>query len=451
VTTDSKSTTEVLCIGSDPAKLGLTESQQQGDQAFAFTLATSLSDAHKALAQPERWDLVLCSSTQLPDLGIDLRLGRVAGTLMASVIVIRAPGSQLSPSEAAEQGAADIVHPGDREHLEMVVARELESAALRKELWRLQRSPQSTSTGMPGSNGDRNPARNPAQGTTTGNDHDPRTLSTAASGRRTDAPVEQEPASGPLDDRQIKTLIERGGLTLHYQPIVALQHSDEHAGMFEVLMRLRDSKGRLLPPGRFFPAASRHQWLARLDLWVLQRTLPKLARIQATTDEATRLFINLSSETFSAPTLFEKILQHIAGSKISAGSLTFEIQPEVMRLDCEALSRLHETLSERKHGLLLERFDAGYCRLLSDNQSRITYVKLNPTIVRALAAGESELEEARQAVQCAREHGAKVIALGVENAESLADLFALGVDYMQGNFVSTPHDDLVSAETAVAS
>ncbi len=432
---------EVLCLGFDPSGLGVGTRPQLSDQELEFSVAMDRPSVRQAFARPERWDLILCRSTAYYDLGIDRWLAETAGALLAPMILVRPPATQLSPAEAAKRGAADIVNHGDREHLEMVMARELASLRLRRELHQRNDGGPRTSVVLPLIS---DYGRSALQ--THAGDHSD-TDAESTHGTET-SNLEGQTTFGDLvppemDDQRVKDLIEQGGLTLEYQPIVALHQEDTRAGMFEALLRLRGEDGRLLPPGRFFPAAGRHRWLGRMDLWVLRRALPILARMQASAAEQTRLFINLSAETLAVPQVVDAVLETIAASKIRPGSLTLEVQRSALMQESEALSRLRTTMQQGKHGILMEQFNAGDCDLLRDNLGWVTHVKLDKPLILGLATGHIHREAVQKVIRCARNNGVKIIALAVDNAEILPDLYALGVDYIQGHFVSMPYEELV--------
>jgi hypothetical protein len=314
---------EVICYGSDPSGLGVGARPQLSDQAMEFSVATDRPSVRQAFSRPERWDPILCRSTADYDLGIDRWLAETAGALLAPMILVRPPATQLSPAEAARRGAADIVNHSDREHLEMVMARELACLRLRRELRQRDGGGPLKSVTLPKIS---NYGRSAPQ-MRLGDQWDIGAGSpdeTDANGVAVDTLL-ADAVPEKMDDQRVKELIEKGGLTLEYQPIVALHQEDPRAGMFEALLRLRADDGRLLPPGRFFAAAGRNRWLGRMDLWVLRRALPTLARMQATAAEQTRLFINLSADTLAVPHVVDAVLETIAVSTIRPDSLILEV------------------------------------------------------------------------------------------------------------------------------
>jgi EAL domain-containing protein (putative c-di-GMP-specific phosphodiesterase class I) len=431
---------EVLCLGFEPAEIGVGLRPLPQDTGLDFTIAKTPEDAARCFVDPERWDLLLARASAYHELGLDRCLELARDTLDASLILIRDPLSTLSPAEAARRGAADVVHHGDREHLEMIMARELAATATRKALRALRE--RSAAAQPPARAGvvvaqikDYGPSR-------------PTPRRPNPSGSSTATPETPAAAGIPvvevIEDDRARALIKGGGLTLEYQPIMPLHHDGtEQAAMFEALLRLRDEEGNMLPPGSFFPAAARHRWLGRLDLWVFRRALPMLARIQGSGARQTRLFINLSTETLAAPTVLEAILKTIGSARIQRGTLTIEVRSNAVAEDSASLAMLHEDLVRYGHGLLLEHVGLEDIGLLSANAGRFTHIKLAPQLPHDLVTGTVDEQAMGRLVSLASSCGIKVIALAVDSAEALPSLYTLGVDYIQGHFVSMPYEDLV--------
>lgn len=462
---------EVLCIGVEPSGLGVGARPELADVELGFTVATDRASLQEALAEPTRWDALICPGTAFYDLGVDRALAAAKDALDASLIMVYPPTSALSPAEAARRGAADCVMHGDREHLQMVLARELATAALRKELRAIHKpegsrrggvvlpkisdhrpntaGPEETS--QPTSQSIPRPTTQSTTQSTTRPTPKPTTRPAAAGERSPAVDVvpakrtkEPDVSAFERDDRHIKQLIDAGGLTLEYQPIVPLNYDGARQGaMFEALLRLRDENGELLAPGTFFPAAGRHQWLGRLDLWVFRRALPILARIQTSPSEATRLFINLSTETLAAPMAIDAIIDTIAAANIQQGSLTVEIKRDLLALEADAFDRLKDVLRKHGHGLLLEHVSLDDTALLQRHADSLTHIKLEPNLIQDLASGAVSDSELRTLIEISRDHGLNVIALAVDNADILPSLYMLGVDAVQGYFISRPYKELV--------
>jgi EAL domain-containing protein (putative c-di-GMP-specific phosphodiesterase class I) len=74
---------------------------------------------------------------------------------------------------------------------------------------------------------------------------------------------------------------------------------------------------------------------------------------------------------------------------------------------------------------------------------RIAYIKLATRYGGANLRDNAVREELRTIVNTAHHHGAKVIASRIEDAQSASQLWNVGIDYLQGDFVQQAGQDLV--------
>ncbi len=422
-----KKNSDILCIGINQDEWRMEALNLDNEHPpLAVTWVNEAAETAAALQDIAHWDLILCDATVYYRLKVDAPI-KTATTKCASLILIRRQGANLSPAEAFRRGAADLVVDGDLEHLRMIVERELANARDRRELAALRQ--QRAAPAMP-----------------------------AAAHKPTPAPV--EPIAAPeqakndaerAQDLRVKELIEGGGLTLEYQPIMALDSGAElkaHA-IFEALLRLKDGSGQLLRPQEFFPVAARNRWLAKLDHWVFNRALKTLSQMQANaaaTGEGAAvmsLSLNLSTDTLSNDAGLQPILQLIDKATIQDGTLIVEISKDSLTEHAPMVMRLSQILKSRGHGLLLEKFDDSDCELLINHEGLIDYVKLNCRFLNDATSPKVMEQQLRQMAECALERKVKIIALAVDNANILPLLYSIGIDYIQGFFVSIPYSDLV--------
>ncbi len=428
---------EILCLGVDPAGLGVGIRPLVPGVGLEFAVAMDRGSLRQAFVKPYRWDLILCRSSAFYDLAVDQLLRELAGKIDASLILVRPPESALSPAEAARRGAADLVQHGDREHLEAVMVRELTTTQLRKTLrkWRND----DAAAGQPSAPPDPQAVVPSFAVGSSLLDNDNDDGGAAAS----PAPPAETAEEGALDDKQVKLLIEAGGLTLEYQPIVQLaQDGSQQAAMFEALLRLRGEDGQLLAPARFFPVATKYQWLGKLDLWVYRRALPILEKIQGAGTPETLLFANLSTESLESPKVMEAILGTITEARIECGSLIVELSIDALTRAPAAVAQFQQALKRQGHKLLLQNLQAGDLKTLRQHLELIDYVKLGPHIIHGLETREMDRLALQEIIRAVKDRGVIVIALAVESADMLPALYASGVDFIQGHFVSKPLGDM---------
>src|SRR5690606_19140331 len=69
---------------------------------------------------------------------------------------------------------------------------------------------------------------------------------------------------------------EEERLELFYQPIVPIGDDERAVTQYELLLRMRDERGEIVPPDAFIPAAERYNLMPSLDRWVITQVMSSL-------------------------------------------------------------------------------------------------------------------------------------------------------------------------------
>ncbi len=216
---------------------------------------------------------------------------------------------------------------------------------------------------------------------------------------------------------------------LHAQPIVDLRTG--RTVQHELLLRMRDRDGAVIPPGEFLPVAEQYALIGEIDWWVIK--------------EATRLAgagspvqANISARSVGDPDVLEHIERCIEQCRVAPGKLIFEITETAIAEDQQAA----RTFAERVHLLgcriALDDFGTGYGSLTYLKQMRVDYLKLDIEFVRDLVNNEASRHVVQAVVALARDFHLDTVGEGVEDAETLQLLRSLGVDFAQGYHLGRP-------------
>jgi len=219
----------------------------------------------------------------------------------------------------------------------------------------------------------------------------------------------------------------RRGLTedrfvLHAQPLVALAAEADDTQRYELLLRLRDDDGELLPPAGFLPHAERLGLIAEIDRWVLREAIALLQR-----DRDLRLSVNLSPLTMQQPELAALLRE----ASLPEHALTIEL-PET-----SALASLSEIGELRRLGCLiaLEDFGAGFAFL---KQLEFDVLKIDGDFIDRLAGSQTDQLIVRAIAGLGHSLGVTLVAKRVADQASVELLTGLGVHYGQGFFLGRP-------------
>lgn len=248
--------------------------------------------------------------------------------------------------------------------------------------------------------------------------------------------------------KHIKAALMENRFRLVQQPVASLQGDDP--SMFDVLVRMIDTQGKEVLPGEFMAAAERNDLLKNIDRWVVGASLSFAAQRKPGC-----LFVRLSKETVNDTTFLSWLDGHIRSSQAEPKHLCFQVPESVAASHVESLRLLASSLRKRGFRFALEAFGGGRDShgLLADME--LDFVKIDGALVQALAKDNEIQTRVRKLVEDATRRKIETIAERVEDANTMAVLWQLGVQYIQGYFVHAPeevvmHADRVTAQRATA-
>jgi diguanylate cyclase (GGDEF)-like protein len=232
----------------------------------------------------------------------------------------------------------------------------------------------------------------------------------------------------------LQRAIERGELSVEYQPIVLLA-SGEITG-FEALVRWdHPSRGETLPSA-FVPFAEETGLIVELGGWVLREACRQAGRWEHTTSRgALTVSVNLSPRQLMAPNLVAEIAKALDEFNVDAARLVLEITENVLMKE-----GVHETLEELKTlgvGLAIDDFGTGYSSLSYLDRLPVDIIKVDKSFVERLG-DEDESPLVRTVLGLGESLGLRTIVEGIETAEQFDRLKELGCQMGQGFFLAEP-------------
>jgi diguanylate cyclase (GGDEF)-like protein/PAS domain S-box-containing protein len=239
--------------------------------------------------------------------------------------------------------------------------------------------------------------------------------------------------------KHIKAALMENRFRLVQQPIASLQGEDP--GMFDVLVRMIDHQGREVLPSEFMAAAGRNDLLKNIDRWVIGASLSFAAQ-----QKPACLFVRLSRDTAREPALLEWLDNHLRSSRAEPRRLCFQVTEESAASHLSEIKALATRLRERGFRFALEGFGSGRDSPGMLEAVPLDFVKIDGTLVQGLRADPKLQVRARSLVEAARSRLIQTIGERVEDANTMAVLWQLGVQYIQGYFVNQPEEVVLRAE-----
>jgi diguanylate cyclase (GGDEF)-like protein/PAS domain S-box-containing protein len=239
--------------------------------------------------------------------------------------------------------------------------------------------------------------------------------------------------------KHIKAALMENRFRLVQQPVASLQGDDP--SMYDVLVRMVDPQGKEVLPAEFMSAAERNDLLKNIDRWVVGASLSFAAQRKPGC-----LFVRLSRDTVMDGSFFDWLDNHVKASRADPSRLCFQVPEEVAATHITQAQQLATSLRQRGFRFALEAFGSGRDPHGLLNTMPLDFVKIDGALVQGLA-GDADLQgKVRNLVELATKRNVQTIAERVENANTMAVLWQLGVQYIQGYFVNAPEEVVLRAE-----
>jgi len=221
------------------------------------------------------------------------------------------------------------------------------------------------------------------------------------------------------------------------QPIASLAGSTD--GLYDVLVRMLDEQGEDILPGQFMPAAERNQLIKNIDRWVLGATVAWCAE-----KPVNRAFVRLSQPSVTDETLVRWLLEQIETAGVGPERLVLQVPEVVADRHLKATRDMAEELRSLGFGFAIEHFGVGGRPMQVLSHVPMEFLKIDGSLMQGMSREPHLQSKVGDLVSDAREKGIATIAERVEDANTMAVLWQLGVEYIQGYQVQEP--EVVLAE-----
>jgi len=203
---------------------------------------------------------------------------------------------------------------------------------------------------------------------------------------------------------------------------------------------LDDDNNEILP-ARFMLAAEENNLMTAIDRWVIHNSMTKLAE-NHTYKGHTNFFIKISADSIRDPDFLPWLIQNLRNTSGITSRLTFEInEADLIRYPEESRTFIH-LLQELHCHTALEHFGTLPESLPLLDGLEIEYIKLDHSLIHDLSNNPENAEKIKKIISEARRRDFKVIAVAVQDAQTLSTLWHYDIDHIQGYFLQKPTHEL---------
>ena len=232
-------------------------------------------------------------------------------------------------------------------------------------------------------------------------------------------------------------------LELRYQPLVNL-FSGEVVGS-EALIRWRHPRLGLLPPDEFIAIVEHNEIALPTDLWVLEKTLSLLEKLDFSTFPEFAMSINISASNLVRKQFTSSIQRIIEHKSHIVHRVKMEITETFLHTDERQALEALQALRQMGFSVWLDDFGTGYSSLNHLKSFPVEGIKIDQSFVSNLADSASDRRMVSALLGLAHAFSINVIAEGIDNQASLEYLRAHGCRIGQGMMLGAPmsENDLV--------
>jgi diguanylate cyclase (GGDEF)-like protein/PAS domain S-box-containing protein len=254
--------------------------------------------------------------------------------------------------------------------------------------------------------------------------------------------VKANPRTGLSTSARIRDALVRDRLVLYQQPIVDLRtgKADRH----ELLLRIQEENGELLPAGRFIQTAEQFGMVQELDRWVVGKAVAMLDKFYADSNGEKKpkppfgLHVNLSGSSITDASVLEYIERSFDTTDAFPGAITFEITETAAIRNFETAAAFADRLTEFGCEVAIDDYGVGFGPFYYLKHLPFDLIKIDGDFIRDLPRNDADQLTVKAIVEIARGLGKKTIAEYVEEPSTVGLLRELGVDMAQGFHLGKP-------------
>ena len=230
--------------------------------------------------------------------------------------------------------------------------------------------------------------------------------------------------------------LEKHRFRLFAQAITPLDTDKGYNTHIEILVRMEDENGKLVPPGAFIPAAERYNLMSAVDKHIIDTVFRFIA--ETVNSDRLRYSINLSGNSLNEDSLASAIRRGLERYAINPELICFEITETAAITNLSNARRLIDELKQTGCEFALDDFGSGLSSFGYLKNLPVDYLKIDGSFVRDMDHDVIDHAMVAAINQVGHVMGIKTIAEFVENDVIVDKLRDLGVDFAQGYHIARP-------------
>ncbi|WP_240183447.1 bifunctional diguanylate cyclase/phosphodiesterase [Arenimonas caeni] len=246
---------------------------------------------------------------------------------------------------------------------------------------------------------------------------------------------------------RIRQALSDGRFLLYFQELAPLWEGERADGVhMEMLVRLRDENGQMVPPGAFIPAAERFGLMPQLDRWVVETTLANFSGLHPSGKPVKLCAINLSGPTFEDEAFADFVLDALERHGVSPQRICFEITETAAVSSMARAVEFMQRLRSAGCRFSLDDFGSGMASFGYLKNLPVDFIKIDGSFIRNIETDPVSYSIVRAVTDIGHQLGLQVVGEWVADERARDLLRGLSVDYAQGFAIHKPEAALCFRE-----
>lgn len=238
--------------------------------------------------------------------------------------------------------------------------------------------------------------------------------------------------------RDLTEALKGNTIELYCQKIQALEHPAKYPNRYEILIRLKNNDGDMIPPMAFIPAAERYGLMPAIDRYVIEKTFLHIATTFKDHTSLLSISVNLSGASLNDDTFPEFIRNIINVTGIDPTQICFEITETTAVANLAKTSNIIRDLRKLGFRFALDDFGSGMSSFEYLKHLPIDYLKIDGAFIRQIQFNQFDAAIVDAIVRIANAMHIETVAEYVENESMWPLLIKIGVNYGQGYSIHQP-------------
>ena len=235
---------------------------------------------------------------------------------------------------------------------------------------------------------------------------------------------------------KLKKAFESDSIVPYYQAIYNLK--TDKIEKYEALVRLIDEDGIAISPYYFLDIAKKSKQYLKLTKQVVKKSFEYFK------DKDYEFSINLTFEDIKSKNISSFVIEMLKEYNI-ASRVVFEIVESEGIEDFTQVNSFIDTVRSLGCKIAIDDFGSGYSNFEYLIKLNADYIKIDGSLIKDILINKSNEEIVVTIVDFAKRQGFKTIAEFVSNKEIFNKVKELGIDYVQGYYISEPKPKILEA------